>query len=359
MTHAFDQESVYGIPKVKKQTMLLAELNALTSLHMSNCREYEMLLRARHRTSGPVSKVEDIPFIPVRLFKSHLLKSIDDDKIVKVLSSSGTTGQQVSRIVLDGDTAAAQSKTLVRIMQSHLGKARLPMIVVDHDGVIKDRNAFSARGAGIRGMANFGREHFYALQGDNMSLDVDGLEAYVARHSGARFLLFGFTFMVWEYLVSPLLACGRPLNINGVLVHSGGWKKLADRAVSNDEFKAGVARATGIIDVHNFYGMVEQVGSVFVECTHGHLHAPAHADVLIRSPFDWSVLGIGQRGLIQVLSILPRSYPGHSLLTEDEGELLGEDDCGCGALGKYFKVYGRLPAAEARGCSDTHVPSSS
>ena len=45
---------------------------------------------------------------------------------------------------------------------------------------------------------------------------------------------------------------------------------------------------------------------------------------------------------------------GHSLLTEDLGVLLGEDDCPCGRKGKYFKVTGRVPRAEVRGCSDTY-----
>ncbi|MDP7040605.1 MAG: acyl-protein synthetase, partial [Myxococcota bacterium] len=53
-------------------------------------------------------------------------------------------------------------------------------------------------------------------------------------------------------------------------------------------------------------------------------------------------------------SLLPWSYPGHILLTEDEGEILGEDDCPCGRLGKYFKIHGRIAEAEIRGCSDTH-----
>jgi hypothetical protein len=42
------------------------------------------------------------------------------------------------------------------------------------------------------------------------------------------------------------------------------------------------------------------------------------------------------------------------LLTEDEGEILGEDDCPCGRLGKYFKIHGRVRGAEVRGCSDTY-----
>ena len=51
--------------------------------------------------------------------------------------------------------------------------------------------------------------------------------------------------------------------------------------------------------------------------------------------------------------LLPGSYPGHVLLTEDVGTLEGEDDCPCGRKGRYFKVHGRIAKAEVRGCSDT------
>ena len=58
---------------------------------------------------------------------------------------------------------------------------------------------------------------------------------------------------------------------------------------------------------------------------------------------------------MEVVSVLPESYPGHALLTEDEGIVLGEDDCPCGRMGKYFKVLGRVKNAEIRGCSDTYA----
>ena len=91
-----------------------------------------------------------------------------------------------------------------------------------------------------------------------------------------------------------------------------------------------------------------------MECEMGHLHAPIFSDLIIRRPHDFSIADFGEQGIIQVLSILPKSYPGHSLLTEDQGVLLGEDDCSCGRLGNYFKIIGRLKNAEIRGCSDTY-----
>jgi phenylacetate-coenzyme A ligase PaaK-like adenylate-forming protein len=132
-------------------------------------------------------------------------------------------------------------------------------------------------------------------------------------------------------------------------------EKLVEKAVDNETFKKSLLEQTGVTDVHDFYGMVEQVGSIFVECEEGHLHAPIFADIIVRDKMTLKPIPFGNEGIIEVLSILPRSYPGHVLLTEDLGTILGEDDCKCGKKGKYFRVKGRLPKAEIRGCSDTHA----
>ena len=103
-----------------------------------------------------------------------------------------------------------------------------------------------------------------------MHLDRDRLTRWLEEHSGSPILIFGFTFMVWEHLVAAL----RPgeVNLDAILVHSGGWKKLADQAVTNGAFKRELERVTGLRRVHNFYGMAEQIGTVLVECEHGYLH---------------------------------------------------------------------------------------
>ena len=101
--------------------------------------------------------------------------------------------------------------------------------------------------------------------------------------------------------------------------------------------------------------MVEQTGCIYAQCEYGHLHASIFSDVIPRRADDFSVCEKGEEGIIQVVSVLPHSYPGHSILTEDKGIILGEDDCPCGRLGKYFKLTGRLKRAELRGCSDTYA----
>ena len=52
------------------------------------------------------------------------------------------------------------------------------------------------------------------------------------------------------------------------------------------------------------------------------------------------------------VSLLPKSYPGHSILTEDIGEIVKDNNCDCSSKGKRFLVHGRTIQSETRGCSD-------
>ena len=60
----------------------------------------------------------------------------------------------------------------------------------------------------------------------------------------------------------------------------------------------------GINSIHDYYGMVEQTGSIFMECEYGNMHASNLSDIFIRRPHDFSIADVGERGIIQILSIL-------------------------------------------------------
>lgn len=344
----------YGLDSVRKHEAMLKAMRQLTQWHADQCANYQQILKTLQVAPARLERLEDVPYLPVRLFKEFELLSVARDEVFKTMTSSGTSGQEVSRIFLDKTTASLQIKVLSRLMTTLLGKKRVPMLVLDSPSVLKDRLAFSARGAGILGFSMFGLDVTYALD-DDMQLDIGTLESFIARHLDGPIFLFGFTFMIWQYLVQPLLKSGSRLPLDrGILLHGGGWKKLQDQAVGNDQFKQVLHDVAGLTQVVNYYGMVEQTGSLYLECEQGHLHAPVFSDVIVRRVEDFESATHGEEGVIEVLSMLPRSYPGHALLTEDRGTILGEDDCPCGRLGKYFHVHGRLAQAEVRGCSDTH-----
>lgn len=355
MLDEFYELNPYELDKDKKTELLTRELKEVTRHHIDCCKPYANMLEAMEYDEDQVETYYDLPYLPVRLFKTMDLKSIEGDKVFKTMTSSGTTGQAVSRIFVDKETAAAQQKVLVKIMGDFIGKKRLPMLIVDSPKVVKDRNLFSARGAAILGLSMLARERVYALNED-MELDLDAVTEFIDQHRDERILVFGFTFMVWQHLYKELKRLHKKLDMpQAFLITGGGWKKLVSENISREEFKEAFHKSCGITHFLDHYGMVEQTGSIYAECECGHLHASIYSDIITRRYQDFKPCEIGEKGIIQVLSVLPRSYPGHSLLTEDEGIVLGIDDCPCGRKGKYIQITGRMKKAELRGCSDTYA----
>lgn len=347
-------KSAFSLSKNEKLSLYENEIGRLTKNSYENCESYRKILDNIGFDPDAEHSLYDYPFLPVRLFKDYELLNVDKKSVVKTMTSSGTTGQKVSKIYLDRSTSMNQTKVLTRICSEFLGNKRRPMLIIDSKSVLKNRSMFSARGAGIIGFSMLGRGTTYALD-ENMNLDLDAVNVFLNKYEGEPLMLFGFTSIIWEHFFKELERLDVKFSLDGsVLIHGGGWKKLIDRQVDNDTFKSSLSSRLGDITVLNYYGMVEQTGSIFMECECGHLHASNFSDIIIRNPDDFSVCGVGQQGIVQLVSILPESYPGHSILTEDEGVILGEDDCPCGRKGKYFKIHGRVKNAEIRGCSDTY-----
>ncbi len=354
----FYELPIYGVIQEVKEDLLNNTLNQLNKHHYKHCNEYHHLIDSMGFSITADRYVEQ-PYVMARLFKMLDLKSISSDEVFKQLNSSGTSSQIVSKIFLDAQAAKVQSKVLAMILldlfkRKNLGKKRLPMLLIESPDVIKNKLSFSARGAGIQGLSFLGRDHTYALNSD-MTVNHNAIEEFIERFQNETVLIFGFTFMIWQHFIEVLKSTNISYSFKeALLLHSGGWKKLQALAVDEQIFKNNIDDILGNVSIHNFYGMVEQTGSIFVECEEGYLHAPVFSDILIRDPLTLKEVKMGEEGLIQLFSVLPESYPGQSLLTEDAGKIFGQDDCVCGRKGRYFKVMGRIVQSEARGCSDTY-----
>jgi phenylacetate-coenzyme A ligase PaaK-like adenylate-forming protein len=346
---------VFSLSSSDKSDFMLNNMNSLTKHHLRNCKKYRTLMQKLGKIRGEYKSLSDVPFIPVRLFKHAELLSVQKTDIIKTMTSSGTSSQNVSKILLDKETSTLQVQVLSKIMADFIGKKRLPMLIIDTKSIISNRSKFSARTAGVLGFSMFGREVEFALD-DDMTFNFQRVKDFLDKYKTGNILIFGFTFVVWKHFVLEFEKLGKNIDLSrAILLHGGGWKQLENQSVDNMEFKKRIFNISNISKIHNYYGMVEQTGSIFVECEHGFFHSPSFSDLIIRNHKTHSPEENGVQGLIQLLSVIPKSYPGHSILTEDLGTINGEDDCKCGRMGKYFKVHGRIKNAEVRGCSDIYT----
>ena len=342
----------FSYNKKEKDTWFFENQKILSKFHYDNCTEYKNIVDKIFINLELTSSLIDLPFVPARIFKYLDMKSKSDKEISVTLTSSGTSSNNVSKIKLDKRTSLIQSRVLNRIFSTILPRKKYTFFFVEQENQIKN-NTISARTAAIRGFSHFVKDTKFMLD-SNSKIVIDELNKFINENPDEPYVIFGFTSLVWIKLVLELKKKNIKLcSNNGIMLHGGGWKKLTDQAVTRKKFNDTVSLQLGISAIHNYYGMVEQTGSVFLECEEGFFHSSIFSDVLIRNK-NLEIANLNEEGLIQVLSLLPQSYPGHNILTEDIGMLIGIDNCKCGRKGKYFNVNGRVQGAELRGCSDVY-----
>ncbi|MCY6371923.1 acyl-protein synthetase [Clostridium ganghwense] len=343
--------------KREKEKMLVEAIKPQLKENVKNLNVKSLYAKAGINIDE-IERLEQVPFIPVTMFKYFELKTCRDEDVVRVLNSSATTTGMPSKIYLDKKTSMRQSQGLISILKNFLGTKRRSMLVIDSDDINKKTSTISARGAAVRGVSSFANKIVYVMDKyeDELKVNIDRLREFEEKYKDKEVLVYGFTYIVWSKFIKVLKEKGIKLNMpNLKLLHSGGWKKLTSEKVDKDEFSRTVAEVfnTSPSNIIDFYGMVEQVGVVFIDCECGYKHVPDFAEVIIRDMLTLEEVSVGESGLIEVMSTLASSYPSQAILTEDIGELVGIDDCKCGRKGKYFKFKSRVEKAEVRGCGDT------
>jgi len=352
-------ESVYGLAPQERQGVLLALLKKELAYACDRNPRFRNYVERWPVDYRAADRIADLPYLPVGVFKaSPPLALVDSDEVTRTLTSSATTGQAPSRVVLDAATARRMTKGIITILRDFIGPARRPYLVIDAPENLAAKAEMGARGAAIQGLRSFGTDVVCCLRRDqegDSSLELEKLLDCAAKWKQSEVLVYGFTSVIWTQLVQPLQSKGITLGIPNVRVlHSGGWKRLEERAVTRDVFNRGVASVFGCSEdrVVDYYGMVENVGVIYPDCERGHKHAPAFAEVIVRDPLTLAPVEAGQEGLVQVCSVLPTSFPGFLLLTEDMAQIIDYDGCPCGRRGTHFRFMRRVPKAEVRGCGN-------
>jgi len=342
----------FSLNKEEKRKFFEKEINSLTLHHYKNSKEYKKILDSfEYKLEN--RELNKIPFLPTKLFKEFNLRSVSKKKILKVLVSSGTTGTNPSKIHLDKENAYNQMSVLTKIMSTILGKRRLPMLIIDQNPKIPNRSVFNARTAAIYGFSMFGKNQTYLLN-DKNEIDYISLSNFLKKFGNKTFFIFGFTSFIFENLIKKLSTKLLYFNFrNGILLHGGGWKKMEKIKISNKIFKEKLLKKLELKNIYNYYGLVEQTGSIFIECKKCSCFVTSiYSEILIRDK-HFNIVRNNNTGFIQLFSLLPISYPGHSILTEDIGEIVDDDNCECSSQGTRFLVHGRAKQSEIRGCSDT------
>ena len=139
------------------------------------------------------------------------------------------------------------------------------MIIIDEKENIKNQKNFNAKTAAYIGFSLFGSNHFYLIE--NGKVNYKGLNLFLQKFASDKFLIFGFTskiFFQFINLINPKKLINNSFN-KAILIHGGGWKKMESNKISNNKFKEILLSKFKISNVYNYYGLVEQTGSIFLK----------------------------------------------------------------------------------------------
>ena len=146
-------EPIYGWDFEKKSKFYDIEIKKLTLYHTRKCIEYKNIVFGLNNQNFKTFDLENLPFIPVKLFKHLDLMSIHKENVFKTMMSSGTSNNKPSVIYLDKFNASNQTKVLSKIVSSYIGNKRVPMLIIDSKNTLSNKKKFSARGAAILGFS--------------------------------------------------------------------------------------------------------------------------------------------------------------------------------------------------------------
>jgi phenylacetate-coenzyme A ligase PaaK-like adenylate-forming protein len=328
--------------------------------HYEHCPEYKAILdRANFKpemikTSADLVK---IPVIPTLFFKHHEMDSRPKKKMILRVTSSGTSGQNQSKIGFDLYTILrAWEMTKHMLHYHHLWSLKPTHFVVFGYQPHKGNNKAIAKSAWGFTFTAPALSKDYAIRwidGD-YRVDLESIEKklirYAKGHHQVRSLGFpAYTFFLLKKMKEDGVHVTLPKGSKMTL--GGGWKQFYAEACSKQEFYDLAHEVLGLheSDIVEFFGAVEHP-VLWTTCSRHHFHVPVYARVIIRDPDTFEELPHGQMGLINLLTPISRGAPLTSIVTDDLG-ILHDEECGCGIHSPYLEIVGRVGLEDIKTCA--------
>lgn len=270
-----------------------------------------------------VKSIEQIPFLPIELFKSHDIYC-GDTTPEKVFTSSSTTGQTPSRHPMQ--SLAHYERTFTAAFEQFYGAAEGWSIY----GLLP--NYLQREGSSLvymvdRLLARCGSGGFYLD-------DYDKLLADMAADTKPKILL-GVSYALWD-----LAERYAPKLQQTIVMETGGMKGHREE-LPKEEFHKILTEAFGVETIHSEYGMAELTSQAY-SAGGGIFLSPKWMRVLVRDVNNpLKILPAGKRGAINIIDLANLSSCAF-IATQDVGQTFADGS---------FMIEGRLTGADIRGCN--------
>jgi phenylacetate-coenzyme A ligase PaaK-like adenylate-forming protein len=274
-----------------------------------------------------VSRVEDIPFLPISFFKTHTVTTTSFTPDL-LFESSGTTGSVNSkhwvkdpalyeRSFLEGFRlfyGAPEDWCILGLLPSYLER-RHSSLVYMVEALVK-RSGHAASG-------------FYLYDHERLAAQLRALEA-----QGQRTLLIGVTFGLLDF------AEQYQLSLNHTVVMETGGMKGRREEWTRQQVHDMLQERLGVSAVHSEYGMTELLSQGY-SVGDGIFRTVPWMRMYVREEDDPRIIREKGKGALNIID-LANIYSCAFIGTEDLGQVYADG---------RFEVLGRIDNSDIRGCS--------
>lgn len=280
------------------------------------------------KTPDQVTKLMEIPFLPLEFFKTHRVVSTQGEVEV-VFESSGTTQNNTSKHFVPDLSVYRQSflKGFTRFygpLEDYCILALLPSYLERKGSSLVLMVDEMIKGSGHH------HSGFYLHDLDELHQRLRALEK-----KGEKILLIGVSFALLD------LAEQYPMALEHTLIMETGGMKGRRKEMIREELHLLLKTAFEVPHIHSEYGMTELLSQAY-SMGEGVFHPPPWMKVFTRDTEDpLGTQPYGKTGGINVMD-LANVYSCSFLSTQDLGKVFPDGS---------FEVLGRFDHSDIRGCN--------
>ena len=288
---------------------------------------YKAYLQALGVEAGSVNTIDKIPFLPIRFFKSHAIRTTVFEPAV-VFESSGTTGSINSRHLVKDLALYEESFTkgfelfygsikdycIIGLLPSYLERNNSSLVLMV-DKFIR--------------LSEHPQSGFYLNEYEQLFAVISELET-----RKQKVLLVGVTFALLDFAEKHSLSLQ-----NTIIMETGGMKGRREEMIRPAVHEI-LKKAFHTPAIHSEYGMTELLSQAYSK-GEGIFNCPPWMKILLRDdedPFFIKSEGSGAINVIDLANIYSCSF----IATDDAGKLYADGS---------FEVLGRIDGSDLRGCS--------
>jgi len=275
-----------------------------------------------------VSRLNEIPFLPVSFFRDHKVLASGRDAAM-VFTSSGTTDEGRSSHYIAEPSVYEKSFTgcfrmfygavsdyvILALLPSYLEQGRSSLVYMFE-------KLISMSGSGMSG--------FFLHDHRSLKKRIELL-----KESGKKFILLGVSYALLDF------ADTFDISLKGNIVMETGGMKGRRREMTRAELHSILKERFKLDEVHSEYGMTEMLSQAYSK-KDGVYYSPPWMKVLIRDTLDpFAFLPHGRTGGVNIID-LANIYSCSFIETSD---------LGLSMAGGGFSISGRFDNSDIRGCN--------